>query len=397
MVDQKRDFSQRYIRGRGSATPFFDEGAHLGPATKIFFGNDGAAISDEHRPRRKEAVDDAFDRAFDEEELDLMAEEYELPLGRGAVFGTAGWIDDLVEESNRYFKRQYEEAAARAAPCGSEDRAPMRIKVPSLFELSAAAAAPHFVPELRWCLPDDVLEAVQRRMPKERQIACFGHYKRWEPREPLAGVSLQPGHACGSRRSEGTDASDADVVQQEREAWTLVKSCPYDGFGRKHGLAREWRRDGSLWCTTMFEFGVRSGVHVEYFADGRKALEAHYRDGRLHGTLKWWYDAATDAMDAATLVRGQRPAGVQAFVNGRKEGSGHVWREDGSLWRTKHYRDDRKHGIWRTFDQVGNVSKCSRYDSDGRKRKAGAAQLTTSCPLVLALPSKTDATMEASS
>lgn len=391
MVDLK-GFSKKYLYngfGGGEAS----ESAKLFDDTRECKFELGAFVFEDGK-----GLDDAY-----EHELDLLAEEFELPLGAMAahMFGST-WVDDLVEESNRYFKSQYEEAAAAKRPAlsttstdasaSAQERA-RPAPVASLFQLSAAAVAAHLVPEVGlpgFGLPEEVLEAVQRRMPKERQIVCFGNYKRWEPR---ASVLLGLGGALG--------AEEVDVVRREREAWVLVKSCPYDGLGRKHGLAVEWRPDGSLWRTTRFEFGARSGTHVEYFADGRRALKACYNAGILHGNLKWWYDVPAAAQveepsSAMVVARSARKhlAGVQAYVNGRKEGEGRVWREDGTLWRTKLYRGDLKHGIWRTFDPSGRVIKCSRYDN-GVKRKAGAAQLTTSCPgVALLLPSMDSASLD---
>lgn len=297
--------------------------------------------------------------SIDEEELDLLVEEYALPLEPQSQW------DDLVEESNRYFKRQYKEVQLRkrdedtaasiacqhfnlnhgASTSASRQSIPSRIA--SLFDMTAAVVAAYFTSELRDCLPDDVLTAVQRHMTKERQIECLHEYKRW------ADDGGHPGAATTTTASKTK---------------TLVKYCPYDAQGRKHGQALEWRpSSGALWRSTRFEFGLRAGDYVEYFADGTtKALEVQYRDERVHGHVKWWYESG-------------RLAGQQTFVHGLKHGAGHVWREDGSLWRSKNYRDDRKHGICRTFDEAGRVVKSSRYDG-GRKRKAGAAELTTSCP-----------------
>jgi hypothetical protein len=295
----------------------------------------------------------------DEEELALLVEEYALPLEPPQ----SQW-DDLVDESNRYFKRQYKEVQHRQA--SSEDHASWQMnpaaanpcvggaatrRITSLFEMSAAVVGTYFTAELRDCLPDDVLAAVQRHMTKERQIECLHEYKRWADNDDVVAPSMT--------------AASSPLTK-------LVKRCPYDAFGRKHGEAVEWRpASGALWRTTRFEFGLRTGDHVEYFGDGvTRALEVQYREERVHGHVKWWYESG-------------QLAGQQTFVNGLKHGAGHVWREDGSLWRSKNYRDDRKHGFCRTFDEVGRVVKSSRYDG-GRKRKAGSAQLTTSCPGVTA-------------
>jgi hypothetical protein len=276
---------------------------------------------------------------IDEEELELLVEEYALPLDQGC----SQW-DELVDESNRYFKRQYKEGQKEAAATNWQGVAtPSHLGRPiaSLFDLSAAVVAAYFTPELRACLPDDVVTAVQKHMPKDRQIECLREHKRWDETSKV-----------------------------------VVKHCPYDAQARKHGQAIERRPSGVVWRTTWYQAGSRTGNHIEYFANGKKSLKVQYRDERIDGHIKWWYESG-------------QLAGVQTFANGLKNGSGHVWHEDGALWRSKSYKDDRKHGIFRTFDQTGKVLKCRRYDT-GRKRKDGATQLTTSWPgIALSLPLET--------
>ena len=55
-------------------------------------------------------------------------------------------------------------------------------------------------------------------------------------------------------------------------------------------------------------------------------LEAHYKDGREHGSFKQWYE------------NGQQRA-QSNFVNGKKEGSEYTWDKGGRLKSELLYKD----------------------------------------------------------
>jgi len=207
--------------------------------------------------------------------------------------------------------------------------------VPSLLELSAAIVAAHATPEICEALPEEVLVCVQKRMTKQRQIECLREYKRWD---------------------------DTGRV--------LLKSCPYNAHGRKHGQLQARTLTGALRRTTMYRFGARAGgEHVEFFAQsGKPSLKTPYScDGHVHGEMKWWYE------------NGQL-AGTQRFVNGLKDGPGLLFHANGTLWRSRSYLKGCKHGIFRTFDADGNLIKHQHYEAGVKRKKSTAAQLTNSCP-----------------
>lgn len=60
--------------------------------------------------------------------------------------------------------------------------------------------------------------------------------------------------------------------------------------GRKHGLVRLWRDDGSLDSESHWENGKLEGRLTNYFRNGSKFLETTYKQQRPDGTMTEWFE-----------------------------------------------------------------------------------------------------------
>ncbi len=75
----------------------------------------------------------------------------------------------------------------------------------------------------------------------------------------------------------------SDAVWDERTCeWV---SSMYDARGRRHGIARFYRADGTLVCAMEIVNGVPHGPFERYHPDGSMAQRGAYAFGSLDGTL----------------------------------------------------------------------------------------------------------------
>lgn len=102
--------------------------------------------------------------------------------------------------------------------------------------------------------------------------------------------------------------------------------------GLRHGLRMRWYPDGRVLSRTAFERGRRHGVSDAFWENGNRRSVATYRDGRLHGTATQWYREGM-------LFKRRRLRG------GREEGLQRAWRRDGTLYANYEARGGRNYGL----------------------------------------------------
>ena len=60
--------------------------------------------------------------------------------------------------------------------------------------------------------------------------------------------------------------------------------------GRKHGLVRLWREDGSLDSESHWESGKLEGRITNYFPNGQRFLETTYKQQKPDGLMMEWFE-----------------------------------------------------------------------------------------------------------
>lgn len=85
----------------------------------------------------------------------------------------------------------------------------------------------------------------------------------------------------------------------------------------------------------------KDGEYVEKWPDGKPNLEAHYKDGKLHGLLRRWYE------------NGQLAA-HEEYENGKWEGRRAAFWDNGQVQFDWQYHEGKLcEGIWKAFHSNG--------------------------------------------
>lgn len=98
----------------------------------------------------------------------------------------------------------------------------------------------------------------------------------------------------------------------------------------------------------------KDGKHVETWPDGKPKLEAHYKDGKLHGLLRRWHQ------------NGQIQA-HEEYESGKWEGRRAQWHENGQVEMDWLYHAGKlREGIWRAFHANGALLTSYRVGAGGK-------------------------------
>jgi antitoxin component YwqK of YwqJK toxin-antitoxin module len=127
---------------------------------------------------------------------------------------------------------------------------------------------------------------------------------------------------------------------EEFEAWCEGP----DGYGvpRRHGPARRWYDDGTLWIEEAFVDGVRSGPFLEHHRNGRKAREGRYEQGLKVGTWTIWSERGV-VEERSTFTRGVSDGPFEAFY------------PSGARRLTGRHCLGAQCGTWTTYAEDGKV------------------------------------------
>ena len=94
--------------------------------------------------------------------------------------------------------------------------------------------------------------------------------------------------------------------------------------GRKHGLVRLWRDDGTLDSESHWENGKLEGRITNYFQNGRKFLETTYRKQSPDGAMTEWFE------------NGNKKSELN-YLQGTLNGWVREWSENGELKTEEQY------------------------------------------------------------
>ena len=111
----------------------------------------------------------------------------------------------------------------------------------------------------------------------------------------------------------------------------------YDREGKKHGYWKTFFEDWSLHTECYYRHGLRDGFYKEYDEKGNLKKITKYVNGVEQ-----------------ILESDMKPLIVQ-----------HEYYPNGKVKREASFRDDKREGIWREFDEEGNVIKSQTYKKGG--------------------------------
>lgn len=147
--------------------------------------------------------------------------------------------------------------------------------------------------------------------------------------------------------------------------------------GKPDGYWRSWYENGNLKSE-----GLRTGFMLDsvwnfYYIEGHLNLRISYRNDQKNGYAETWLTEKT-TMGDTIYFRSSK----ELFLNGIRQGESFYYHRNGNLLMSVYYRNDKRHGKGREFDDKGNVFtlfeyfngylieniKINRIDSQGRKQ-----------------------------
>ena len=112
--------------------------------------------------------------------------------------------------------------------------------------------------------------------------------------------------------------------------------------GKLDGVQTYWYEDGNKELERHYKDGEMDGVATEWCEDGTK-IEEHYKDGKLDGVSTWWYEDGTKNSEAQ-------------YKDGKKEGLATTWHVNGTKKSEQYIKDENDPN-----------SVVNEWDSDGTK------------------------------
>jgi antitoxin component YwqK of YwqJK toxin-antitoxin module len=109
-----------------------------------------------------------------------------------------------------------------------------------------------------------------------------------------------------------------------------------------------------LACAALPADPPKDGKHTETWPDGKPKLEAHYKDGKLHGLLQRWHE------------NGQLAA-HEEYHEGKWEGRRAAWWENGQVQFDWQYHEGKlRQGTWESFHANGASWTSWRMGAGGK-------------------------------
>ena len=139
--------------------------------------------------------------------------------------------------------------------------------------------------------------------------------------EPLKPITAGPGGLTLVNRT--------NEVSIDRQPWE-PEGEPHKAASRKQGYLDD---QGAF---------VAHGLAIEEYTPGRKATEAEYRDGKVHGTLRTWYPAGG-------------PQTHREFEHGTPHGVDVAWYEDGTPRSSGRFVHGRPDGVFVRWHSGGAI------------------------------------------
>jgi antitoxin component YwqK of YwqJK toxin-antitoxin module len=107
--------------------------------------------------------------------------------------------------------------------------------------------------------------------------------------------------------------------------------------------------DGALLAEESYKDGKREGLSITYYpANGQIAEETHYRDDKKEGEWKKYFE--NGALMASGFYRDGLPEGEMVF-----------YYPDSTLNTQGTYRNGLKYGVWKSWDEQGNLISAEDY------------------------------------
>lgn len=137
-----------------------------------------------------------------------------------------------------------------------------------------------------------------------------------------------------------------DVYREQHEDGTKIEVSLNDK-GQLNGQLKQRNADGST-ITMHYKDGVPHGAYLRTHANGQKAEEQNFENGKLNGPRKCWYESGQLQLE-------------EQRVNNHPHGLVTTWREDGTVKSKKNYDMGRPLDE-ETYHPDGNLKTRCEYE-----------------------------------
>ncbi len=133
---------------------------------------------------------------------------------------------------------------------------------------------------------------------------------------------------------------------------------------------RETFADGSLSRIYTLQKGtdIREGVSLSYHPNGKVAVEAPYKNGKLDGVFKSFYENGNPWQTIGYKNGIEEGISTDYYENGMKksrevykagvlDGMSEQFNERGLVWRKIPYVNGRVHGVAKVYDELGAIKE----------------------------------------
>lgn len=151
----------------------------------------------------------------------------------------------------------------------------------------------------------------------------------------------------------------------------FISSC--GDLPKKREVTETWKNGSPKTEIQWFDRMDNSYRQLQYFESGQLRLEKIFTNGDLE-KLTGYYE--TGEIEAAFIYENDKPiAGSEYFKNGQKMGEvpkeldGSIdglvkyFYEDGHVRADGEYKNNEPHGIWRDYDEQGNITSEKLFEN----------------------------------
>eukprot|EP00825_Cyclidium_porcatum_P002457 TRINITY_DN11135_c0_g1_i1.p2 TRINITY_DN11135_c0_g1~~TRINITY_DN11135_c0_g1_i1.p2 ORF type:complete len:240 (+),score=17.30 TRINITY_DN11135_c0_g1_i1:196-915(+) len=159
-----------------------------------------------------------------------------------------------------------------------------------------------------------------------------------------------------------------------QSTWGRLISERYYSKGTLNGVAKTFTADGFFTSFAEYKDGKINGVKRIYYEDTPDKVmeEAHYKNDIKNGTSKWFtqesrliaeYNYQDGLLEGE--LRTYYPSGklmlLEHYILNKRQGEAIEYYETGKMKSKGVYEDDLKEGEWILFDENQNVSSKDKY------------------------------------
>jgi uncharacterized protein len=145
--------------------------------------------------------------------------------------------------------------------------------------------------------------------------------------------------------------------------------------GRKNGLFIEYSDDGIKKYEGSYVYGVKEGLHKEWFENGSKMSEINYSNGKWNGSYSEWYPNDIKKFEGTYLSGYKDGVFIDYYENGNQKskinytrdqlsGENQSFYSNGSLQISAMYDNGLKHGRYSEWHESGKLKKEIFYIKD---------------------------------